>query len=136
MADTYGKPKRRRELLDITVQRVDAVGTPATGRRFALAKTEDERVADAVTAAADEFIKREEFIAALEQALTEALRPLQKQLSALDKSVADIRRSARVAKELPMPKMNEAEGAFMDRCLADPLVNREYPDARQRVAVC
>jgi len=37
---------------------------------------------------------------------------------------------------LPKPKPNEEREAFLERCMANPTMNREYPDNKQRYAVC
>jgi len=37
---------------------------------------------------------------------------------------------------LPKPNTDESEADFMDRCMANPTMNDEYPDASQRAAVC
>lgn len=37
---------------------------------------------------------------------------------------------------LPTPKTGENHDDFMDRCMADPMMNEDYPDSDQRYAVC
>lgn len=37
---------------------------------------------------------------------------------------------------MPMPNEGESEGAFVDRCMADPEAMRTAPDAAQRSAMC
>jgi len=37
---------------------------------------------------------------------------------------------------LPKPLPDEDEKTFMSRCLSDKLMNSEYPDQKQRTAVC
>jgi hypothetical protein len=37
---------------------------------------------------------------------------------------------------LPKPKKGESHEKFIDRCMADAVMNREFPDAAQRRAVC
>ena len=37
---------------------------------------------------------------------------------------------------LPKPKRGEAKEAFLDRCMADGTMNEEFPDRKQRYAVC
>lgn len=37
---------------------------------------------------------------------------------------------------LPTPKENELQKDFMQRCLADDTMLREYPNIQQRRAVC
>lgn len=37
---------------------------------------------------------------------------------------------------LPTPNGGETESEFMDRCMANPTMNDEFPDASQRAAVC
>ena len=39
---------------------------------------------------------------------------------------------------MPLPKVhkNEEKKKFISRCSADPVMNREYPDTNQRVAIC
>lgn len=37
---------------------------------------------------------------------------------------------------LPKPGKNESKGDFIDRCMGDSTMNREYPDADRRRAVC
>ena len=37
---------------------------------------------------------------------------------------------------LPKPNTGESESEFIDRCMANPVMNDEYPDASQRAAVC
>lgn len=37
---------------------------------------------------------------------------------------------------LPSKRKDETPDKFMDRCLSDETVNREFPNAKQRYAVC
>lgn len=39
---------------------------------------------------------------------------------------------------MPLPKVhkNEDKEKFISRCAADPVMNREYPDAAQKLAIC
>lgn len=37
---------------------------------------------------------------------------------------------------LPKPKKDESHDDFMDRCMGDDVMNKEYPDEKQRYAVC
>lgn len=39
---------------------------------------------------------------------------------------------------MPLPKVrpNEKQKDFISRCAGDKLMNKEYPDAKQRVAIC
>lgn len=37
---------------------------------------------------------------------------------------------------LPSPKKDEKKSAFVQRCLADPIVQKDFKDIKQRVAVC
>ena len=39
---------------------------------------------------------------------------------------------------MPIPKRlpREQEGEFVQRCIMDPVMVREYPDINQRIAVC
>lgn len=37
---------------------------------------------------------------------------------------------------LPEPKKNETKDAFLKRCMANDVMNREYPENDQRYAVC
>jgi len=37
---------------------------------------------------------------------------------------------------LPHPRRNERREDFLDRCMADPVMRREFPDSKQRYAVC
>lgn len=37
---------------------------------------------------------------------------------------------------LPKPRKNENENNFVERCMGDPKMVQEYPDSKQRVAVC
>lgn len=39
-------------------------------------------------------------------------------------------------KVLPRPKKGERKKAFLDRCMANPSMNEEFPDRAQRFAVC
>ncbi len=37
---------------------------------------------------------------------------------------------------LPKPKPKETQSEFISRCIADPIMSREFPDREQRGAVC
>ena len=37
---------------------------------------------------------------------------------------------------IPKPTPEESLAEFMSRCMGDPLMEKEYPNDRQRVAVC
>jgi len=37
---------------------------------------------------------------------------------------------------LPKPKRDETRYRFIDRCINDVTIKREYPDPDQRIAVC
>src|SRR3972149_6824142 len=37
---------------------------------------------------------------------------------------------------MPMPMMDEDHEGFMDRCMGDDMMNKDYPDDKQRKAVC
>jgi len=37
---------------------------------------------------------------------------------------------------IPHPKPNESEQEFVSRCVASELMQREFPDQKQRLAVC
>tara|TARA_R100000008_G_scaffold50653_1_gene30308 strand:+ start:1062 stop:1217 length:156 start_codon:yes stop_codon:yes gene_type:complete len=37
---------------------------------------------------------------------------------------------------LPTPQSQEPRGKFMSRCMSDSVMNKEFPDAKQRAAVC
>jgi len=37
---------------------------------------------------------------------------------------------------IPKPRENEKESEFIGRCMGDEVMNRDYPDSKQRVAVC
>ena len=37
---------------------------------------------------------------------------------------------------IPKPKEDEKESMFITRCMTDEVMKREYPDSKQRVAVC
>jgi len=37
---------------------------------------------------------------------------------------------------IPKPKTNEKKDTFTQRCMGDTTMNSEYPDRRQRYAVC
>ena len=37
---------------------------------------------------------------------------------------------------LPTPHKNETQQAFVSRCAGSSVMNREFPDREQRVAVC
>ena len=37
---------------------------------------------------------------------------------------------------IPTPRKNESSDAFISRCMGDDVMNREYPDQKQRAAVC
>jgi hypothetical protein len=37
---------------------------------------------------------------------------------------------------IPKPRKNETEKDFISRCMGNEVMNREYPDNKQRSAVC
>lgn len=37
---------------------------------------------------------------------------------------------------LPTPKKNQEEDSFMQDCMGDPTMNKDFKDQKQRVAVC
>tara|TARA_R110001583_G_scaffold8965_17_gene42375 strand:+ start:4234 stop:4383 length:150 start_codon:yes stop_codon:yes gene_type:complete len=37
---------------------------------------------------------------------------------------------------IPTPKGDEKKSKFMSRCVADPVMRKEFPDIKQRIAVC
>ena len=37
---------------------------------------------------------------------------------------------------IPKPRKNETEKDFLDRCMGDDVMNKEYPDGSQRSAIC
>ena len=37
---------------------------------------------------------------------------------------------------LPKPKPTEKQQEFMNRCMGDPTMNKEYPRQDQRLAIC
>ncbi len=37
---------------------------------------------------------------------------------------------------IPKPKFRESHQNFIQRCLADDIMNKEYPNVDQRLAVC
>ena len=37
---------------------------------------------------------------------------------------------------LPNPKPGEDQKAYMNRCVSDPVMKKEYPNQQQRLAVC
>lgn len=37
---------------------------------------------------------------------------------------------------LPIPKPGETEKKFVDRCMANPTTNDDFPEVQQRFAVC
>jgi hypothetical protein len=37
---------------------------------------------------------------------------------------------------LPSPKNKEKEQEFVSRCMGDTTMNKEYPDQKQRAAIC
>lgn len=37
---------------------------------------------------------------------------------------------------IPKPGKKEKKSDFMDRCMEDDVMNREYPQAKQRFAIC
>lgn len=37
---------------------------------------------------------------------------------------------------LPTPQSQEPRGKFMSRCMSDSVMAKEFPDAKQRAAVC
>mgnify|MGYP001180977714 CR=1 FL=1 len=37
---------------------------------------------------------------------------------------------------IPKPEKNEDEKKFASRCMSDPVMIKEYPDIKQRYAIC
>lgn len=37
---------------------------------------------------------------------------------------------------LPKPNKNEEKKKFIEKCMGNPVMNREFPDSAQRYAVC
>jgi hypothetical protein len=37
---------------------------------------------------------------------------------------------------LPKPKPAETQSEFISRCITDPIMEREFPESKQRTAVC
>ena len=37
---------------------------------------------------------------------------------------------------LPTPKKNQEEDSFMQDCMGDPTMNKDFKDQKQRAAVC
>ena len=37
---------------------------------------------------------------------------------------------------LPTPKKNQEEDSFMQDCMGDPVMNKDYKDQKQRAAIC
>jgi len=37
---------------------------------------------------------------------------------------------------IPKPRENEGRNEFVSRCMSNDVMKREYPDAKQRVAIC
>jgi len=37
---------------------------------------------------------------------------------------------------IPSPRKNEEKNKFLDRCMADGVMNKEFKDPKQRYAVC
>lgn len=37
---------------------------------------------------------------------------------------------------IPSPHPNEKENKFISRCMGDSVMNKEYPDVKQRSAIC
>lgn len=37
---------------------------------------------------------------------------------------------------LPKPRSEEDEEKFIQRCMSNPIMKKEYPDQKQRTAVC
>jgi hypothetical protein len=37
---------------------------------------------------------------------------------------------------IPKPKENETDGEFISRCVSDSSMVSEYPDQKQRIAIC
>lgn len=37
---------------------------------------------------------------------------------------------------LPVPEKNEDKQRFIQRCMSDDVIKQEFPDQKQRVAVC
>lgn len=37
---------------------------------------------------------------------------------------------------IPKPRKDESEAQFISRCMGDSTMNKEYPDQKQRTAIC
>jgi hypothetical protein len=37
---------------------------------------------------------------------------------------------------IPEPQGKEKKSKFMSRCISDPVMRKEFPDIKQRIAVC
>jgi hypothetical protein len=37
---------------------------------------------------------------------------------------------------IPTPKKNQEEDSFMQDCMGDPVMNKDYKDQKQRAAIC
>ena len=37
---------------------------------------------------------------------------------------------------IPEPQVKEKKSKFMTRCISDPVMRKEFPDIKQRIAVC
>jgi hypothetical protein len=37
---------------------------------------------------------------------------------------------------IPQPSQNEEQNNFISRCMGDSVMNKEYPDQKQRSAIC
>ncbi len=86
--------KKPRELLAITVERVDAVDRPATGRKFALVKADETALVEVVRAVVAEHLDREALLAELRAAVADAVKPVNRAITALGLSVQDLRAAA------------------------------------------
>ncbi len=92
MADMPAR-KKPRELLNVVIERVDAVDRPATGKRFAVIKDENAALVEVVRAVVAEHLDREALLAELRAAVADAVKPVNRAITALGLSVADIRAS-------------------------------------------
>ncbi len=92
-----------REMFDIRIDRVDAVTRPASKRRFALAKAEDAALVEVVREVVADYVQREAFVAGLRAAVENALKPVQRQVTALTLSIADVRRASAERRRRPPP---------------------------------
>ncbi len=92
-----------REMFQIRIDRVDSVSRPASRKRFALVKDENAALVAVVREVVAEHLGREAFLAELGKAVTNALRPVNRQITALTLSIADVRRTSDARRRRPPP---------------------------------